>query len=78
MLTADARLGPPWYVWPVISPRPELMLSQEELDLLNHTAVESRDRTDHELYTAPVLTRGAFLAGGFSSQYGVLGGVLGL
>ena len=54
------------------------MVPQEELDLLNHTAVESRDRTDHELYTAPVLTRGAFLAGGFSSQYGVLGGVLGL
>ncbi|KAK7695533.1 hypothetical protein QCA50_000169 [Cerrena zonata] len=51
----------------------------EELDLLNHTALESSDRTDHELYTAPILTRGAFLAGGFSgksSQYGVLGGVV--
>ncbi|CAL1701481.1 unnamed protein product [Somion occarium] len=53
----------------------------EELQLLNHTALESRDRTDHELQTAPILTRGAYLAAGFygkSSQYGVLGSVLGI
>ncbi|THH33650.1 hypothetical protein EUX98_g521 [Antrodiella citrinella] len=51
----------------------------EELQLLNHSVVESRDRSDHELRTAPLLTRGAYLAAGFpgiNSQYGVLGSAL--
>ncbi|KAI0080647.1 hypothetical protein K474DRAFT_1682401 [Panus rudis PR-1116 ss-1] len=42
-------------------------------------AIESRDRTDHELQTAPILTRGAYLNAGFyanNTQYGVLGGVM--
>ncbi|KAH8106066.1 hypothetical protein BXZ70DRAFT_918051 [Cristinia sonorae] len=51
----------------------------EELQLLNHTALETRDRSDHELRTAPLLTRSAYLAAGFhgiNSQYGVLGSAL--
>lgn len=58
-----------------------LIFLQDELELLNHTALDSGGRNDHELRTAPVLTRGAYLAAGFferSTQYGVLGSVLGV
>lgn len=51
----------------------------EELELLNHSAIDSRDKTDHELRTAPLLTREAYLAAGVhsaNSQYGVLGSAL--
>ncbi|OCH86212.1 hypothetical protein OBBRIDRAFT_738413 [Obba rivulosa] len=52
---------------------------QEEYELLEHLALDERDAKDHELRTAPVLTRDAYdLAGAQSSfpQRGVLGSVL--
>lgn len=49
---------------------------QEELTLLNHSIVDSENQSNHELMTAPLITREAYIEAGFHSsttQYGVLG-----
>lgn len=49
---------------------------QEELTLLNHSASDTQEQSNHELMTAPLITREAYLEAGFSSavtQYGVIG-----
>ncbi|OBZ76112.1 hypothetical protein A0H81_03802 [Grifola frondosa] len=55
------------------------LLFSQELELLGHLSLDARDSTDHELRTAPILTRDAYLAaGGHRSfpQRGVLGSIL--
>lgn len=53
---------------------------QEELALLHDSASDAQGRSkDHELRTAPVVTRDAYVAGGYQdsmTQYGVLGRAL--
>ncbi|KAJ3551358.1 hypothetical protein NM688_g4749 [Phlebia brevispora] len=51
----------------------------EELQLLNHSALNERSTKDHELCTAPLVTRGAYLAAGAKDafpQRGLLGAVV--
>lgn len=53
---------------------------QEELALLHDSASDTKGRSrDHELRTAPIVTRDAYVAAGYRdtmTQYGVLGRVL--
>ncbi|OCH90737.1 hypothetical protein OBBRIDRAFT_834829 [Obba rivulosa] len=48
----------------------------QELQLLNHAVSTEVDTEEHDVKTAPVMTRPAYLLGGLASQYGVLGSVL--
>ena len=53
---------------------------QEELALLHDSASDTKGRSrDHELKTAPLVTRDAYVAAGYhenTTQYGVLGRAL--
>ncbi|KAJ3490105.1 hypothetical protein NLI96_g1681 [Meripilus lineatus] len=54
----------------------ELGPANEELTLLGHPVADVQDQSKHELMTAPLLTREAYLEAGFYAhvtQYGVLG-----
>ncbi|KAF9247148.1 hypothetical protein BU15DRAFT_84696 [Melanogaster broomeanus] len=59
---------------------PNLRLPQDELSLLHDSSVNVRGRSkDHELRTAPIVTRDAYVAAGYrehTTQYGVLGRAL--
>ncbi|EMD40605.1 hypothetical protein CERSUDRAFT_91340 [Gelatoporia subvermispora B] len=48
----------------------------QELQLLNHAVSTSMDTEEHDVKTAPIMTRPAYLQGGLASQYGVLGSVI--
>lgn len=54
--------------------------AKEELELLHDGIADTRGKSkDHELRTAPILTRDAYVAAGYregATQYGVLGSVL--
>ncbi|KAG1832977.1 hypothetical protein EV424DRAFT_1622478 [Suillus variegatus] len=54
--------------------------STEELELLHDSISDVRGRSkDHELRTAPIITRDAYIAAGYregATQYGVLGSIL--
>jgi hypothetical protein len=53
---------------------------KEELELLHDSMSDVRGRSnDHELRTAPIITRDAYIAAGYregATQYGVLGSIL--
>jgi hypothetical protein len=53
---------------------------QQELQLLDDASLDSHGQSrDHELRTAPIFTRDAYVAAGFhdhAAQYGVLGKVM--
>lgn len=54
--------------------------AKEELELLHDGIADTRGKSkDHELRTAPIITRDAYVAAGYregATQYGVLGSVL--
>ncbi|KAJ8595321.1 hypothetical protein M405DRAFT_728350 [Rhizopogon salebrosus TDB-379] len=54
--------------------------AKEELELLHDSITDTRGKSkDHELRTAPIITRDAYVAAGYregATQYGVLGSVL--
>jgi hypothetical protein len=54
--------------------------AKEELELLHDSIADTRGKSkDHELRTAPIITRDAYVAAGYregATQYGVLGSVL--
>lgn len=53
---------------------------KEELELLHDSISDTRGRSkDHELNTAPIITRDAYVAAAYrecATQYGVLGSIL--
>ncbi|EMD40606.1 hypothetical protein CERSUDRAFT_91341 [Gelatoporia subvermispora B] len=55
---------------------PQIYSALQELQLLNHNTSANINTEEHDVKTAPIITRHAYLTGGFASQHGVFGSVL--